>query len=402
MSHFLNTQMIVDNAKKIIGVSKKKMCDLQERFKGLTNRQKLLVGLVGLGVVGGMAKQFLGGVPHGHGEIPVFVSSAEVIEEKWSPYMDAIGTITAVNAVTIASEVSGLISKIHFNSGNEVQAGDVLITLNDDVEQADLRKYQAQVELSQVTLQRSKELTKTNAESKAEFDKKTATLKENEAQVAQAMAVINKKRIVAPFHGALGIRRVDLGQYIQPGTPIVTLTDLSKLYVDLTLPEHQRPNLAVGQKVEVKVDAFPDKTFEAVVTTIDPQIDDKTRAIKLQATMDNSEKKLFPGMYVEAKIIIPEQKTHLTLPETAVDYELHGTSVFVLKEEKDKQGNPIQRAYRQYVKAGERRQGRVEILDGLAVGNQVVLSGQLKLNNGAFVVVKNDDTLPVTKPLTNY
>lgn len=402
MSQSLNTQSFITRAKEIIEIAKKWALELAQKRQKLSKRQTMVIAVIALGALGWGAKKFFGGAGHGHGEIPVIVSSADVVEEQWAPYIDAIGTIAAVNAVTITSEVSGMITKIHFNSGDDVKTGDVLIALNDEVEQADLKKYEAQVELSQITLQRSKELTKTNAESKAEFDKKTASLKENQALTTQAKAIINKKRITAPFQGALGIRQVDLGQYIQPGTAVVTLTDLSKLFVDLTIPEHYRPFLEVGQKVSVKVDAFPDKRFDAVLTTIDPQIDEKTRAIKVQATMDNGEKKIFPGMYAEAKIIIPNQKTILTVPETSVDYELHGNSVFVIREEKDKQEKPISRVHRQYVKAGERRNGRVEILEGVKVGDHVVLSGQLKLNNGACVVVKNEDALPTTKPLTNY
>lgn len=401
MAHFLNTQTWSENAKKIMRSLVQKSHAGLQKFHTLSLSRKIIIAILLIGGGWWTVKKFFAGPPHGHGEVPIFVSSADVGEEKWSPYINAIGSITAVNSVTLASEVSGLVAKIQFKSGDMVQAGDALVTLNDDVEQAELKKFEAQVELAQITLQRSKELTKTNAESKAEFDRKTAALKENEALVTQAKAVVNKKRITAPFQGALGIRRVDLGQYIQPGTPIVTLTDLSKLYVDLTLPEHHRPYLEVGQKVAVRVDAFPDKLFDAVVTTIDPQIDEKTRAIKVQATMDNGENRVFPGMYVEAKIIIPEQKSIRSVPETAVDYELHGTSVFIIKEEKDKQDKPLLRVHRQYVKTGERRDGRVEITEGLEVGNRVVLSGQLKLNNGAMVVLNNEHSLD-PKPLTNF
>jgi RND family efflux transporter MFP subunit len=397
-----NTSAIMQKSKKLIFYCRNLSIRCWKKIREFPLWQQLLIAVVLLLCAWWGSKWMFTPRSHGFEEPPVFISATQVVGEKWDPYIEAIGSITAVNSVIITSEVSGLVTKIHFNSGQEVRMGDTLVTLNDDVEQADLKRYQAQVQLAQITLQRSKTLTKTNAESRAEFDKKEAALKEAEAQVDQAKAVIHKKQITAPFPGELGIRQIDMGQYIQPGTAIVSLTDLSQLHIDLTVPEQHRPNLAVGQKVIIKVDAFPEKNFEAVVTTIDPQIDETTRAIHVQATMDNREKRLFPGMYVEAKILMSSQKEVLSLPETAVDYELHGTSVFLIQSQESKSDSPILRVNRQYVKAGERRDGKVEILEGLKAGDQVVLSGQLKLNNGARVILQNDQKLAADQNLTNY
>ncbi|WP_052045892.1 efflux RND transporter periplasmic adaptor subunit [Candidatus Paracaedibacter symbiosus] len=335
---------------------------------------------------------------------PVAVAAIPAVEETWHRELPAIGTLQAVQSVTIAPEVEGRITAIHFKAGQTVIAGDPIIQLNDATEQADLTRFAAQLTYAQATVNRSKKLIKSSFESQADLDQKSATELQNEAQVMQAKAVIDKKNVRAPFDGILGIRQVDLGQYLQPGTTVVTLTNAKKLFVNFTRPERDRAIISVGQKVMVKVDAFPNKKFESIVTTIEPQISAETRNIKIQATMDNDDLLLSPGMFASLKLILPTEDHVVTVPETAVDFSLYGNAVYVIVEDgKDKKGTPRTIVKRHYVEVGEHQKGKASILKGIKAGDLVVVSGQLKLDDGTNVVV-DKGAPPLTPPekLTIY
>jgi multidrug efflux system membrane fusion protein len=222
------------------------------------------------------------------------------------------------------------------------------------------------------------------------------------ASIGKTEAIIAQKLIRAPFEGVLGIRQIEVGQYITAGGTVVTLTDLNSLYVNFTLPEQQRGQIAVGQKVLLTVDAYPARTFEAALTTIEPQIDPGTRAIKVQATLANLDHTLQPGMFANTRVVLPPAPDVVTVPATSVDFTLYGDSVFVVREEgKDANGKPILKVNRTFVKTGDRDQNSVAILDGVAPGDQVVVSGQLKLQSGTEVVVTPSQALAPPAKLPN-
>ena len=332
---------------------------------------------------------------------PVPVSAVVVKSESISDYLDGIGSIVAVHQVSVAPEVGGRVTKILFESGAEVKAGDPLVQLNDEPERADLANFQALANLAMVTLSRSNKLAAQQFTAQQTVDQNKSALQVAQANIARTQAMIDQKLVKAPFSGQLGVRQVDVGQYLSAGTPIVTLTDLDTLHVNFTLPEQARAALAIGQPVEFSVDAFQNRVFKATLTTIEPQIDPLTRNIKLQATLDNPGHLLLPGMFAAARLQLPAQPNILTVPETAVDYSAYGESIYVLREDgKTQDGKPKYKAVQTFVKTGARREGKIAILDGIKSGDLVVNAGQVKLQNGAEAVVTGPGDLwkPSTTP----
>ena len=319
---------------------------------------------------------------------PTPVAAVAATSEAMARYLDGIGSIVAVHQVTVSPEVSGRITKILFEAGSAVKAGDPLVQLNDDPERADLANFQAQAHMADLTLSRNRSLAKQQYSSQQTVDQSQSELQVAQAGIARVQAVIAQKLVRAPFNGVLGVRQVDVGQYLAAGTPIVSLTDLDTLHADFTLPEQTRASLAVGQKIEIRVDAFPDRVFPAELTTIEPQIDPGTRTIKLEATLDNPGHLLLPGMFASARLVLPPQPGVTTVPETAVDYTAYGESVYVLAPEKTgTDGKMIYKANQIFVKTGDRHDGKVAIIEGVKAGDLVVSVGQLKLQNGAEAVL---------------
>lgn len=315
--------------------------------------------------------------------------------------LTGIGSLVAARQVTIQPEVSGRIIKLFFESGNKIEADAPLLQMNDEPERADLASARAQASLAKVTLERASKLAQPGFTTQQTLDQARSELSQAEAQAARAQAIINQKLVRAPFTGVLGIRNVNLGQYLSPGDQIVTLTDLSQLYVNFTLPEQDRPVLVIGQKVQVTVDALPGRTFEAVLTAIEPRISPDTRTISLQATMDNPGQVLKPGMFIRAAVALPELPNQVTVAATALVNTLYGDSVFVVRPgEKDAQGKPVFTVSREPVKAGARFGNRVAITEGLKGGEQVIVSGQNKLMQGAAVIPQQGTILtpPATPP----
>jgi membrane fusion protein, multidrug efflux system len=324
-----------------------------------------------------------------HNKPPPAEISAVVVQTQSIPrFAPGIGSITAVHQVTVNPEVGGRVTKIFFEPGQKVKAGDPLVQLNDAPDQGDLANYQAQLKLAQIKLARSDQLVKRQFTPQETVDENQSQLAQMNALIQKTQAVIAQKLIRAPFSGQLGIRQIDLGQYLNPGAPIVTLTDLSMLYVNFTLPSQQRPEISVGQRVNVTSDAYPGRRFVAKITTIEPQLSPDTRTIEVQATMPNPDDALLPGMFVDAAVVLPPQPDTIVVPETAVEYTLYGDSVYVIHEDgKDAKGNPVLKAVRTPVKTGARWDDKVAILSGLKPGEQVVAAGQVKLQNGAQVAV---------------
>ena len=334
---------------------------------------------------------------------PTPVAAVEVVTKAVPNYLDGIGSLRAVHQVTISPEVSGRVVKIMFESGQSVQAGDPLLQLNDEPEQADLTNFQAQARLAQVTLDRNRKLATQQFTAQQTVDQNQSDLAVAQAGMARVKAVIAQKLVRAAFAGDLGVRQVEVGQYLSAGTPIVTLTNLDTLYVDFTLPEQERAKLQVGQMVEIRVDAFKDRLFQAKLTTIEPQLDPEMRSIMLQATLDNPDHLLLPGMFAAARVILAAQPNVMVLPETAVDYSAYGESVYLLTPKaKGTDGQQIYTAAQTFVKTGPRRNGMIAITDGLKPGDLVVSEGQVKLQNaGPDVVVTGTGSLqtPATTPI---
>jgi multidrug efflux system membrane fusion protein len=330
---------------------------------------------------------------------PARISAVEVKTEIVPRFATGIGSVNAIHQVTINPEVGGRVTKIFFEAGMTVKAGDPLVQLNDAPDRGDLASYQAQARWAETTLQRSTELAKRDFTAHETVDQKQSQLDQAKAMIIKTEAVIAQKLIRAPFSGQLGLRQIEVGQYLNPGARIVTLTDLSTLYANFTLPSQMRAQISVGQRVNVTADAFPGRTFSAEITTIEPQISADTRTMAIQATMPNPENALLPGMFVNAAVVLPPQPDMMVLPETAIDYTLYGDSVYVIREDgKDAKGNPILKAVRTPIKTGARWGNKVTILDGLKPGDRVVAAGQVKVQNGAQVAIS--DSPPPEPPAT--
>ncbi len=322
---------------------------------------------------------------------PLPVASVTATAVAMPRYLSGIGSLSAARQVTVAPEVGGRVIEIHFRSGAEVHAGDALVQLNDAPDRGDLANFQAQAHLAQANLLRANTLAARQFETQANVDTSKAQFDQASANIARTEAIIAQKLVRAPFSGVLGIRQVELGQYVNAGVTLVTLTDLDTLYVNFTLPEAARSQLVVGQTVLVAVDAYPERSFEATLTTIEPQVNTDTRTIKLQATLANEGHLLLPGMFARARIVLPQQPDVVTVPETAIDYTLYGDSVFVIVKDSDQHYH----VKRTFVTTGGHFDNKVAVLSGIAPGDEVVASGQLKLIDGAAVVPTAD---PLQKP----
>ncbi len=359
-----------------------------------TGRWLVIVGLLLVVVLGGLygfnrfRTQAIANF-FAHNKPPPVQISAVTVETRSVPrFAPGIGSITAVHQVTINPEVGGRVTKIFFEPGQKVKAGDPLVQINDGPDRGDLADYQAQARLATIKLARSRELVKRQFTPQETVDENQSQLDQMNALIQKTGAIIAQKLIRAPFSGELGVRQIDLGQYLNAGAPIVTLTDLSTLYINFTLASQLRSQISVGQRVNVSSDAFPGRVFTAKITTIEPQISADTRTMQVQATMANPGEALLPGMFVDAAVVLPAQPDTTVVPETAVEYTLYGDSVYVIRRDgKDAGGHAILKAERTPVKTGTRWDGKVAILSGLKPGEQIVAAGQVKVQNGSQVAV---------------
>jgi membrane fusion protein, multidrug efflux system len=319
---------------------------------------------------------------------PVQISAVVAATGAVPHFAAGIGSLAAVHQVTISPEVGGRVTELDFQSGAHVKAGDKILQINDAPDLGDLANYQAQARLATVELSRAKTLASHQFGPQETVDQQQSQLDQANAMIQKTQAVIAQKDIRAPFSGQLGVRQVDLGQYLNAGAPIVSLTDLTTLYVNFTLPTQLAPQIVVGQKVDVTADAFPGRKFTATISTIEPQIAASTRTIAVQATMPNPDEALLPGMFVNANVVLPQPAPEVVLPETAVDFTLYGDSVYVIRADgNDAGGKPVLKAFRTPVKTGLRWDDKVAILDGLKPGDQVVAAGQIKVQDGSAVLV---------------
>ncbi len=356
----------------------------------------------------------------------VTVSAAPAKTVVWRPAIQAIGSITAVNGVDVSSELGGKVVDIKFQSGDEVKQGQLLVQLDDSQEQALLRQYQAQEKLNKNNFERALSLRKKNLNSKQDLDNARTQYEMSQAQVAQEQAVIAKKAIRAPFTGVVGIRQVNLGQYVNAGTAIVNLEQLDPLYVTFTLPQADVPKLHLKQDVELQVDGYPGKTFKGTLSAINPAVNSQSRMLQAQATVPNPQHQLRPGMFADIQVLGEQSKQVIAIPSTAITYSLYGDSVYVLEKQKD--GSPAAKTAASpgttakaatagtaagaatnshvvysvkqiFVQVGQTRDGMVAVT-GIKPGTLVVTAGQIKLHPGSTAVINNSVDLSKVPELT--
>jgi multidrug efflux system membrane fusion protein len=326
---------------------------------------------------------------------PTSVAIAEAKSEVIPNLLTAVGDLAAVHQVNVTSDVSGRITDIMFTAGSNVKAGQPLVQLFDGPDQGDLASFKAQATVAQLSLDRAKQLASRQFGPQATVDTAQAAFDQANAGIAKTQAIISQKLVRAPFDGELGVRHVEIGQFLTAGTQIVTLTDLSKLYANFTVTEKDSAALKVGQTVRVAVDAYPGRTFEGKINAIEPQIATETRNIRVQATLDNPDRILKPGMFATTTVVLPDKPAVVTVPETSVDYTLYGDSVFLLTEKKEDDGKTSLTAVRTFVRTGSRVNGRAAIVSGLNAGDRVVAVGQLKLQSGAAVAISTESPPPI-------
>lgn len=320
------------------------------------------------------------------------VSTAEAKAESWHASLNAIGTLAPVDGVTLSAEAEGAIVKIHADSGATVKAGDLLVEFDTSVEIAQLAAAEARAELARVNIERNKELWEQKAISKSEFDATSASFKQAGAEVASIKAVIAKKQVRAPFAGRVGIRHVNLGQYVARGAPLLPLQKLNPIYVNFSIPQRQLAALVVGAKVTVRIDAFEATPFEATITAINSEVDPATRNISVQATINNEKEQLRSGMFARVEVQLPQADAVVTVPATAISYASYGNSVFIVEKMKGPDGAEFLGVRQQFVKLGAARGDLIGITDGVKAGEQVVTAGAFKLRNGVPVQVNNTVT----------
>jgi membrane fusion protein, multidrug efflux system len=333
---------------------------------------------------------------------PTSVSIATAKSETIPNLLTAVGDLAAVHQVNVTSDVNGRITDIQFTAGASVKEGTPLVQLFDGPEQGDLANFKAQQRVAQISLDRAKQLAERQVGPQATVDTAQAAFDQASAGIAKTEAIISQKLVRAPFSGELGVRKVEVGQYLTAGTQIVSLTDLSALYANFTVTEKDSAQLKVGQTVRIAVDAYPGRTFEGKITTIEPQIATETRNIRVQATIQNPDKILKPGMFATTTIVLPDKPPVITVPETAVDYTLYGDSVYLLSEKKEEDGNTKLTVTRTFVQTGNRIEGRAEILKGVKEGDRVVAVGQLKLQSGAAVTISDNPVPPIPAKPPRY
>lgn len=366
--------------------------------------KRMLIMLILTGVVFGavfgmkwfgnkMMNEFVDNMP----TPPATISTAEAAPMTWANELRAIGTLVAVNGADVTTEIGGIVTRLYFESGEAVERGDPLIDLDADAERAELKRLQAQAELARLNLKRREQLFKLEAISKSELDTVRAEANAANAAVTAQAARLAQKEIRAPFAGRLGVRQVAVGQYLAPGTAIVTLQSLDPIDVDFSLPERRSGDVAPGYAVAVTVDAFPEQQFEGTVLAVEPQVDTDTRNFLVRARLPNPEQRLRPGQFGQVQLSLPGSRDVLAVPRTAINYSSYGTSVFVVRpRENPPEDQPDLEVTQRFVSVGDALGDYIAVTDGLTAGEEVATSGLLKLRNGQPVII-NNDFVPETK-----
>ena len=362
----------------------------------------LVVALVAAGLVwfqyfkAGILKQVVANI---RSEVPT-VATAVASTQPWQPSTTSVGTARASNGADLAAEIGGVGDHFDFESGQNVAAGAELLRLRPNDDAAKLAQLQANAELANVTLQRDQKQLAVHGVAQATVDADAANLKVTRAQVAAQRAIMDEKIVRAPFAGRLGVRQVDLGQFIAAGTAIVTLQQLDPMFVDFWLPQQALGQIATGQTVQVTADAWPGRTFPGRVSSLNSRIDAASRMLQIRASIPNADGTLLPGMFVDVSIANGQPRPLVTIPAAAVAFNPYGSLVYVVHDEKDAKGADQHVVKQQFVTTGAARGDQVSILKGVAANDVVVTAGQLKLHNGSIVKIDNavrptDDPAPV-------
>lgn len=314
------------------------------------------------------------------------VTSAIATRQDWPELLTAVGSLSAVEGAVLGIEEAGEVETVNFDSGSKVEAGTVMLELDTDVEDAQLKGLQAQLKLAEVTLTRQRALRERNANSISALDIAVAEVDNLRAEAARLSAIIKRKKIVAPFDGIAGIRKVNIGETLSAGTPVVELTTMDPLFADFTLPQQNLGSLKEGLAVEIKADAYPEQTFKGEITAIGSAVDPVTRSIAVQATLPNSEHLLRPGMFIRTRVILDKVNSVIAIPASSVHYAPYGSSVYIIESGPEETGRAVKS---QTVQLGERRGDRIEIRSGLSPGEEVVSSGTFKIRPGIRVKINN-------------
>ncbi|MFQ1610675.1 efflux RND transporter periplasmic adaptor subunit [Aeromonas veronii] len=342
-----------------------------------------------------MIAQYMANRPEPEFPVTAMVTKAQ----DWVPTIEAIGFIEPNQGVTLSTELAGTIDAITFESGKPVKADQLLLSLDSTVERANLRASQAKLPAAKAKFDRFQNLYKTSSISKEQLDEAEAAYRSLEADIESLKATIARREVRAPFSGVVGLRNVFLGQYLQPGTDIVRLEDTSVMRLRFTVPQTDISKIKLGQTIKINVDAYPQTQFDGHITAIEPAVNFQSGLIQVQADIPNNDGQLRSGMFARASIILPTVKDQIVIPQSAISFTLYGQNVYVLKEgeETDKEGSKVKvlRAKQVVVKAGERRGNDVHVLSGIQAGDQIVLSGQVRLSNDTKVHVVENDALAV-------
>jgi membrane fusion protein (multidrug efflux system) len=323
---------------------------------------------------------------------PEAVTTVRARQEAWEEEIGSIGTVSAVHGVIVSADMPGIVNAITFESGHRVQSGEVLVKLDTRQEEAQLVAAEAQRDLDVLNLERARGLREQGITSQADFDQASATAKQSEARVGEIQATIRRKVIRAPFTGVLGIRQVNLGQFLNAGDPVVPLQSLDPIQVDFGLPQEEIPSVRTNRGVRVELEGDSGGELTGKITALDSLVDSATRNIHVQATLPNPEGRLQPGMFVKVRVILPSQQSVIALPATAVRYAPYGNSVFIVEDLTDpkKKGKTYRGVRQQFVKLGSEQGDLIAVLSGVKAGEEVVTSGVFKLRNGAAVLVNNE------------
>ena len=364
----------------------------------MTKRMVIMLAVVALvfgGVFGfqvfkaAMIKKFMSTMA----QPPQTVTAGKATYGEWQSKIEAVGSLRAVKGADLSLEVSGVVDSITFNSGDDVEQGTPLLKLRSEDDVAKLESLQATAELNAITYDRDQKQFKLQAVSQATLDTDAANLKNAKAQVAQQQAILDKKFLRAPFAGHLGLRQVDLGQYLGAGTVIVTLQALDPIFLDFFVPQQAVDQVRLGQSVTVKIDAFKDQTFSGEISAINPRVDASSRNVQVRATLKNADRKLIPGMYATVDIPTGAPQNLITLPQTAITFSPYGDTVYIVDSKAaGADGKPQLAARQTFVTTGPTRGDQVAVLKGVSDGDMIVTSGQLKLHNGSTVLIDNSVT----------
>jgi membrane fusion protein (multidrug efflux system) len=321
---------------------------------------------------------------------PQTVTAGKATFSEWQPKIAAVGSLRAVKGADLSLEVSGVVDSITFNSGDDVEQGTPLLKLRSEDDAAKLESLQATADLNEITYDRDQKQFKLQAVSQATLDTDAANLKNAKAQAAQQKAILDKKFLRAPFAGHLGLRQVDLGQYLGPGTVIVTLQALDPIFLDFFVPQQAFDQVRLGQSIAVQVDAYKDQAFSGEISAVNPKVDANSRNVQVRATLKNADHKLIPGMYATVDIPTGAPQNLITLPQTAITFSPYGDTVYIVDNKGvDSSGKPQLIARQSFVTIGATRGDQVAILKGVNEGDTIVTAGQLKLHNGSTVLIDN-------------